>query len=147
VGGISSLATRGSANGEADSSAHQRNHARFISRYWKARAAQARPPRLLVSSNQCGAPHGISCRERRSLDRATALPLLKFREPDSSAWRRSSRALGNLRQAHTHFCPTPIGTDQLDVAPMRSSELPRNAQTQSVPWDACAAAHPEKTLE
>jgi hypothetical protein len=37
--------------------------------------------------------------------------------------------------------------DQLDVAAMRSSQLPRNAQTQAMSWHTCAAAHPVKTFE
>src|SRR4051812_27448177 len=60
---------------------------------------------------------------------------------------RRLTSLGNLRQPYTHFGPTPIGTDQLDVATMRSSQLPRDAQTQPVPWHACASAHTVETLE
>src|SRR5436190_16626441 len=72
---------RESADGQADQSAHQRNPARPVSRSWKARAAQARTPSCW--SRRINAEHRIVYRERRSLDRATALPLVKFTEPDS----------------------------------------------------------------
>src|SRR6476620_6021405 len=60
---------------------------------------------------------------------------------------RQLRSLGNLRQVHTNFCPTLIGTDQFDVATMRSSQLPRDAQAQPMSGHAFAAAHPVKALE
>jgi hypothetical protein len=33
----------------------------------------------------------------------------------------------NSRQAHTHFCPIPLGTNQLNIATMRASQLARDA--------------------
>jgi hypothetical protein len=56
-------------------------------------------------------------------------------------------SLCNLRQAHTHFCPTTIGTHQLDIAAMRSSQLSRDAQAEPMSWHTFAAAHPVKALE
>jgi hypothetical protein len=52
-----------------------------------------------------------------------------------------------LREVHTHFCPTVIRTHQLDIAAMRSSQLPRDAQAQPMSWHAFVAAHPVKALE
>src|SRR5690349_14135504 len=54
---------------------------------------------------------------------------------------------GKFWQAHTHFCPARIGTDHFDIATMRSSEFPRDAQAKSMPGHARAAAHPVKTVE
>jgi len=51
------------------------------------------------------------------------------------------------RQPNTHLCPTIMGTHQLNISPMRSSQLSRNAQAQPLSWHAFVPAHPVKARE